>query len=393
MGMPVAFDRTGGAALGRTPSYERGLPEIPRSTSFADEFGINAGSPPADPFLNPDAPASASRQMLDDTHRKRKIVRKPVAPSASAGYNTWDRPGTFTPTISAGHTEDRGSLGSNYSATSTTSNKGSGFTLGNLVKERVAGRCKMSHNQQQPPQALLDSSSEDETPVVKLSPAGLNSIDDWLDSREPFHKRTSTTSTRPSEKNLRLHIRQSTFAPLQPPEDSSPDGEETPVMPLIPARFLSKPAPEPRPRPRPLPTRSSSLTPQPNMQQEEPSSRQSSRPPSPPKTPEKPAEPEQPRGYIEQLEYEQSQIEARKTELRSEIWRIEQTVKNASTERPLRDRLNSRLEELNQDYADAEKAAHDLGLKLYRAYRRRDKRDGIEGPTHLWVSRVTAPTD
>jgi hypothetical protein len=347
------------------------------------------GSPPADPsgLLTPDVPVSGSQQLTGDPRqpRKHKVVRKPVSPSVPIG---WEGSGATT----TGYTEDRDLGSSNMGA----SNKGSSFALGNLVKERVAGRRKMSLTQQQQTLSPLQTDTEDETPMIRLSPAGLNSIDDWLDSREGLHKRSNTVSTvstqhsRQSE-NLKLHIRKSTFAPLQPPQEYSPDDDE-PIMPLIPARFLSKPTPAPPPPPPPPPVRTSSLrpreAPQPRGERELPA-----RPPSPPASPEMPKEPEQPRGHIEQLEYEQAQHEACKKELRTEIYGIEQTLKTATMDRSLRERLKARLDELQQEYADAEKMVHDLGLKLYRAYRRRDKRDGVEGPTHLWVSRVTAPLD
>jgi hypothetical protein len=317
----------------------------------------------ADPdgLLIPDEPASrSSRQHLDDPRqpRKHKVVRKPVSPSASA---VW---------------------GEEYhnSHNFASPNKAPSFALGNLVKERVAAT---AGRRALPPLPTADD-TEDETPMRRPSPAGLNSIDDWLDSREGLHKRSNTVSTVSTQQhprdNLKLHLRQSTFEPLQDSDSDSDSAEEgEPIMPIIPIRFLRKPTPSP------LPARTSSLTPQPHQQRELPR-----RPPSPPTTPK---EPSKPRGHIEQLEYEQAAQEERKTELRSEIWGIEQTLKMATTERGLRERLRERLDGLNQEYADAEKAAHDTGLKLYRAYRRQDKRDGVEGPTHLWVSRVTAPLE
>jgi hypothetical protein len=328
----------------------------------------------ADPsgLLLPDEPVSGSRQLPDDPRqpRKHKVARKPVSPSASV---VWGETGTTT----TGYSEYRDG---NY--------KGTGFALGNLVKERVAAAGRRQH-QALPP---LPTDTEDETPVIRPSPAGLNSIDDWLDSREGLHKRSNTVSTVATPytrqpDNLKLHIRQSTFEPLHPSDEDSDSADEgEPIMPIIPVRFLRKPSPAPRP------ARTSSLQPREAPQQPRGSHQRElpRRPPSPPTTPK---EPEKPRNHIEQLEYEQAAQEERKTELRSEIWGIEQTLKIATTDRGLRERLKQRLDGLNQEYADAEKSAHDLGLKLYRAYRRQDKRDGVEGPTHLWVSRVTAPLD
>jgi uncharacterized coiled-coil protein SlyX len=317
----------------------------------------------ADPdgLLIPEEPISDSRKLLDDSRqpRKHKATKKTVPPSPSTVWSEEDH----------------------NSNSFSSSHKGTSFSLGSLVKERVvaAGR---RHQQPLPP---LLTDTEDKTPTSRPSPAGLKSIDDWLDSREGLHERSNTVSTVSTQQDpLKLHIRQSTFEPLRPSdEDSDSSFEEgEPIMPIIPIRFLRKPSPSP------LPARSTSLQPQQPEQEHQRESPQRP-PPSPPTTPKK--EPEKPGSHIEQLEYEQAAQEERITELRAEIWGIEQTLKIASTERGLRERLKQRLDCLNQEYADAEKAAHDLGLKLYRAYRRQDKRDGVEGPTHLWVSRVTAP--
>ncbi|KAI5858577.1 hypothetical protein BZA05DRAFT_381768 [Tricharina praecox] len=260
----------------------------------------------------------------------------------------------------------------------------------------------MSLLSQAPPSVTVQSDDgdgdEDETLVIRPSPAGLNSIDDWLDSREGLHKRSNTVSTVSTQythndsSSLKLHLRQSTFRPLQPPAEFIPEEEKSTMpVPPIPARFYTKPVVAGPP------VRTSSLA-RPSTSQKPPHQQRalppapSSRPISPPITPErKPREEEPPRDHIGQLEYEQEQHETRKRELRQEIWGIEQRMKAATMERAQREKLKVRLEGLNQEYADAEKLHHDLGLKLYRAYRRRDKREGVEGPTHLWVSRVTAP--
>lgn len=47
-----------------------------------------------------------------------------------------------------------------------------------------------------------------------------------------------------------------------------------------------------------------------------------------------------------------------------------------------------KVEALRQEEADVRKEEHELGLKLHRAYKRRDK-EGIYEPTTLWVRRVT----
>jgi hypothetical protein len=113
-------------------------------------------------------------------------------------------------------------------------------------------------------------------------------------------------------------------------------------------------------------------------------------PPSPPLTPVQ--QHNTPRDYTEVLEHELELLESRKRTLRKEITDVEYQLPPYSTPSTMagRTQLKEMLEHLNQEFSDVEMMAHDVGLKLYRAYRRKDKRDGYDGPpTHLWVSRVT----
>ena len=152
-------------------------------------------------------------------------------------------------------------------------------------------------------------------------------------------------------------------------------------MPPIPAKYLagntSRPAaPAPAPAPTATITTSSTAASLPTVAEAAPPS------------PENPAGPTD---LISRLEQEQERLEARKRELRKEVYELEMVLppNPCSLKLEVREQLKSRLEELHNEYADAEKAAHDTGLKLYRAYRRTDKKNGVDGPTHLWVSRVT----
>jgi len=389
------------------------------TSSFADEFRQTAGpwdhqDPPHAQYSDSSVslPLSKDAFSASGETQKNRVVRKPAPPSPAIGLGIWDRSVSVTATAitagDGGYKGDRaasrgrgvggGGLGSANTSATPSYNKGGGM-LGNLVKDRVTGRRKMSQLNQAPPPVLQaddDDADDVETPVIRLSPAGLHSIDDWLDSKEGLHKRSNTVSTVSTQyphsdsSSLKLHLRQSTFRPLQPPAEFIQQ-EENSTMPVppIPARFYTKPVARPS-------ARTSSLV-RPNAPQRQQRALPPtpySQPISPPITPErKPRIEEPPRDHIGQLEYEQEQNETRKRELHKEIWAIEQRMKVATMERSRRDRLKARLDDLNQDYADAEKLHHDLGLKLYRAYRRRDKREGVEGPTHLWVSRVTAPRE
>ena len=47
-----------------------------------------------------------------------------------------------------------------------------------------------------------------------------------------------------------------------------------------------------------------------------------------------------------------------------------------------------KVEGLREEEADIRREEHELGLKLHRAYKRKDK-DAVYEPTTLWVRRVT----
>lgn len=245
--------------------------------------------------------------------------------------------------------------------------KSRGFGLGSVVKEKVAARRKpvdiVSTGEVMDP---LEASS----PVAAVKPPNFVSIDDWLDSRERegLHRRSNTVTTVASQATRydashRLHLRQSTFAPLPTPHELAPP-ESIPQLPMIPQQY----------------TQTTPKTPPPLI---------SSRPrPSPPREPPRVDQP--PRDHLEQLEYEHEQLEVRKSNIKREMWDLEQLLPpNPSTHNPVaRKDMSKRLEELVPELADVEKEIHETGMKLHRAWRRRDKNMGSEGPTHLWVSRV-----
>lgn len=47
-----------------------------------------------------------------------------------------------------------------------------------------------------------------------------------------------------------------------------------------------------------------------------------------------------------------------------------------------------KVEQLRVEEADVRREEHDVGLRLHRAWKRRDK-DAVYEPTGLWVRRVT----
>jgi hypothetical protein len=53
-----------------------------------------------------------------------------------------------------------------------------------------------------------------------------------------------------------------------------------------------------------------------------------------------------------------------------------------------RDEEKRKVEYLREEEADVRRQEHDIGLRLHRAWKRRDK-DADYEPTGLWVRRVT----
>jgi len=47
-----------------------------------------------------------------------------------------------------------------------------------------------------------------------------------------------------------------------------------------------------------------------------------------------------------------------------------------------------KIERLRTEEADVRREEHDIGLRLHRAWKRRDK-DAVYEPTGLWVRRIT----
>lgn len=253
------------------------------------------------------------------------------------------------------------------SAMDSSSSRGRGFGLGNVVKGKARRR-----------QAEEDLATE--SPIAMVKPRNFVSIDDWLDARERegLHRRSNTVPTALAPQTqtrgkcpIRLDIRQSTFAPLAtPPEMTS----SLPTVPPVPQKYIP-------------PQRTESL--------------RSATPPV--SLPLHPAyrlasmeeEPRQPKDHMEELEDKRDQLTTRRTVLRKEIYDLEQVLPpNPSTHNPVaRKEMQARRDQYVQELADVEKDLHETGMMLHRAWRRRDRKMGTEGPTHLWVSRVAGGSD
>ncbi|CCX32808.1 Similar to hypothetical protein [Tuber melanosporum Mel28]; acc. no. XP_002835706 [Pyronema omphalodes CBS 100304] len=348
--------------------FARGLPQV-HTTSLLNDFEI-ATDPTRNEYTTSTAPSS-----IHGARKKTNVIRKPVL-------------GQLGDVITGeADRETRDSSDSNSFESSSD-----GFPGPSSFSSRLNLRRHKTPEQGEAPEIEIDSQNR------PRRPAGLPSIDDWLDSREDLHKRTSTTTLAPKivsqdPEPRHLKIRQSTFAPLSPEfiiEDNPPE------MPLLPSRFFgSRETATATPPPQQAhPPRGASLL---AMDKSAAPAPRINLPPSPPMSPDastssEKCEPAKPRDYIEELEHEQKQLEIQKRDYRRRIFHMEQRIE-ASNSISLTEQFKKQLEQLNQEYQDLEKTTHDLGLKLYRAYRRKDRAEGGEGATHLWVSRITAPVD
>lgn len=237
--------------------------------------------------------------------------------------------------------------------------------------------------------------------TVVLRP-GAHSIDDWLDQRQGLHVRSATITSQRTTASSRhrpsndpaaspssgsspsrtvgpkaaetlklLALRQSTFAPLPVPSQLTASEPPLPPVPSIPSQFQT-----------PTPTTTTAAS--------SPAALASSVPlPLPP--PPAPVDPAS-MDHLSQLEHASDTHEARARALRAAIAELDTVLPPNPGTHNVEERatMRARVVELRQALADEDKALHEAGLRLARARRRRDKREGTEGPTHLWVSRVTA---
>lgn len=71
----------------------------------------------------------------------------------------------------------------------------------------------------------------------------------------------------------------------------------------------------------------------------------------------------------------------------TELMPTDHIVVNTDVRRK-RDEEKRKVEGLREEEADIRREEHEIGLRLHRAYKRKDK-DAVYEPTGLWVRRVT----
>jgi len=94
---------------------------------------------------------------------------------------------------------------------------------------------------------------------------------------------------------------------------------------------------------------------------------------------------------IDALKARQDDLSRQKTNLNTIIYELTQVIQPSSIayDMATRDEVKKRVARLNSELDEVRKEEHDVGLKLVRAWKKRDEQDVYGGSSSLWVRRVT----
>jgi hypothetical protein len=95
---------------------------------------------------------------------------------------------------------------------------------------------------------------------------------------------------------------------------------------------------------------------------------------------------------IEALEARRDTLARRKANIETIIHELTQVVQPSSIayDIAVRDEVKRTVSSLNSELADVKREDHEIGLTLFRAYKKRDEQGPYTGSTGLWVKRVTS---
>ncbi|RMJ22182.1 hypothetical protein PHISP_06950 [Aspergillus sp. HF37] len=95
---------------------------------------------------------------------------------------------------------------------------------------------------------------------------------------------------------------------------------------------------------------------------------------------------------VEALEARRDTLARRKANIETIIHELTQVVQPSSVayDIAVRDEVKRTVSSLNSELADVKREDHEIGLKLFRAYKKRDEQGHYAGSTGLWVKRVTS---
>ncbi|KAL4991330.1 hypothetical protein BDW68DRAFT_4163 [Aspergillus falconensis] len=99
-----------------------------------------------------------------------------------------------------------------------------------------------------------------------------------------------------------------------------------------------------------------------------------------------------PQGRIDMLEAKRNELVRRKANINTMINELTQVIQPSSIayDMAAREEVKKTVASLNSELADIQKEEHDVGLKLLRAWKKRDDDDFYGSSSSLWVKRVTS---
>jgi septal ring factor EnvC (AmiA/AmiB activator) len=99
-----------------------------------------------------------------------------------------------------------------------------------------------------------------------------------------------------------------------------------------------------------------------------------------------------PQGRIDMLEAKRNELVRRKANINTMINELTQVIQPSSIayDMAAREEVKKTVASLNSELADIQKEEHEVGLKLLRAWKKRDDNDFYGSSSSLWVKRVTS---
>ncbi|KAE8349714.1 hypothetical protein BDV28DRAFT_151621 [Aspergillus coremiiformis] len=101
---------------------------------------------------------------------------------------------------------------------------------------------------------------------------------------------------------------------------------------------------------------------------------------------------QQTQNRIEMLEARREYLKRRKASINTMIYELTQVIQPSPMAYDLaaREEVKKTVTSLNNELADINKEEHEIGMKLFRAWRKRDERECYGGSNGLWVKRVSS---
>lgn len=169
-----------------------------------------------------------------------------------------------------------------------------------------------------------------------------------------------------------------------PSRSESPRAEsraETPPAPAVQESVLNRKRPIPKAG---VPAKSMTRKPTPSAAATSDAEKSKSVPDGPPEV--------QVQSRINSLEARRNELAVRKANINTIIYELTQVIQPSSIayDMATRDEVKKTVASLNNELDDIKKEEHDIGLKLIRAWKKRDELEAYDASSSLWVKRVTS---